>query len=609
MRNYALAEETLAYVTAESPSNTDPRNLVSGSQNVLIDRQRKAKSRGGYARLGVANDALTPIRNAATWNTSTGTELPIRFYDDEMEVYLGTIDGTVIDAWTRVKNGLSTTLTPRAASWFDAVENIDLFLFVMGDVNIYEWNGAVAVVDSITAVTVTKAGANTFAQNRFYAARNMTFFCVRTGTEYTYTGGAATLTLTGIADTTGLIAGDVLIQKLITDSSKPSATRINDTILVFENQLLLGSFTDNEVFISQNDDYDDFTYSAPRVSGEGALLTLDGPSGGLGVVGKNLVAFAGRNSVFSAKYTEIAVSTTLAETLSVKKLDTGVNQSSQSPDAVVPVGDSLLYLSHEPALREISNPDQFVGVDPKTLSNPIKPDFDGEDWTGAKAIWDGNALYLSAPVSIKTYVLEFVEDADGKLRRFWQPPQILPVNAFSIIDGRLHGHSSAVPETYKLFDGYSDVNSTDESLPINAIAKYAYNSFGKRGLLKTFDEYFVEGEIGASTDDVEMDLLFDWNGSTQTVTKTIDGTDEDILEDTLSGSGLGQVPLGQEPLGGSSQSPPDARKFRVVFEMPGEDFSELQTIFSVNNVDRYFAIISHGPNVALAKRRNSEIRK
>lgn len=611
MQDYKLAEEVLGYVSSPDPTNTDPRYLVQGSKNVLIDYQKKVHSRNGYTRLGVANSALTPVRGAVTWNSSTGLELPIRMYDDELEVYLGTIDGTAIDAWTRVTSGLSTTAIPRFTTWWDTGENLDLLLYVLADANIYEWGGGVAVVASITGTTVTKDGTTTFAQNRFYTSRNLTFVCVRTGTEYTYTGGAGTTTLTGIADTAGLVAGDILVQKVVTASSKPAASHTNNTIGTFENQVIIGSFSDNEIFISQNDDYDDFTYSAPRVAGEGALLTLDGPSGGFGILENVLLFFAGRSSIFKAKYQEITVSTTLAETLTVEKMKSGVDQAAQSPDCIIPVGNAIAYLSYEPTLRFLQQPNDIEGPQLKTLSNPIKPDFDAETWTNAQGIWAKNAIHLLAPATSKMWILEFQEDADGNTRRYWQAPQILPVRVLTILDDALHGHSNSLPETYKLFveSTYSDIDSDDNKLPINAKAIFAYNDYNKRALYKTFDELDIEGYILPSTSDLTTTIKYDYGGHTQSVARTIDGTDEDILEENIAGVSLGQAPLGQEPLGGALDAPSELRKFHVTFEIAREDFNRIQIDFETNEIDRYWSIISFGTNATLSPRKNTFNRK
>jgi len=607
MERYSLTTEVLEYNSAVDPTNCDPRTLVVPSQNVLIDRQRKVHSRKGLSRKGIANKSLTPPRNAWTWNNSTGKELPQRFYDDELEVYLGTVDTYAIDAWTRVANSWSTTEIMRARPWWDATESIDLQLMVVGDDNVYEWNGAVAVVSSIASTTITKKGTTTFAQNRFYTNRNKTLTCVRTGTEYTYTGGEGTTTLTGIADTTGLIANDILVQKIVTSADKPAADRTNDTIEVFENQLILGSYDDNEVYISNNDDYDGFAYSSPRIAGEGALVTLDGRSKGFGILGKYLLAFA-KDSIFKVEYVEIAVSTTLTEVLSIKKLNSGMDQGSFGPDTIIPIGDAIAYLSNEPALRYIQDPDQLGGTSPRTLSNPIKTDFDAEDFTNAFGAWHKNAIYLSSPVNSRLYILEFVEDADGKLRRYWQPPQIVPVRSISVINGDLYIHSNYVPETYKLFDSYSDISSDDVKLPIHCIAAFAYSNPSRMNQ-KNFDEYCVEGEISPSTKDLALTLNYGFGGYIQSIERMIDGTDRDILEESLAVSSLGQQSLGQTPIGGASTAPSEAAKFRTILEYPKDDYEGMQAIFSTNEIDRYWGILAHGANVRLSKRKNISIKK
>ena len=613
---FSLAEETLGYMTSQDESNMDFRLLVGGSKNVLIDQQKKVKSRSGYTRLGAANTALTEVRNAWTWRTSTGHIRPQRFYDDEWEVYLEDVDGTTIDAWTRVMSGLSTTELLRSCiqkggngGWYDSTEKIDLCLMVIGDANIYEWNGAVAIVSSITGTTVTKTGTTTFAQNRFYTSRNMTFFCVRTGTEYTYTGGASTTTLTGISDTTGLVAGDILIQKVVTNSNEPAASRTNHFIYNFENQIIIGSEDDNLVYGSKNTDFKDFAFSSPRVAGEGFLLTLDSPTRAITSLGQNLLVGAGKSVVFRVEYTTLAVGTTLAESVKIKRLETGVNQGFLSQETIVPVGNTIFYLTNEVALRTIEDPNNLVGINPKTLSNPIKPDFDAEDWDNAVGMWYKNTLFYSAPDNSRVYMLNFVQDADGKLFRFWNPPQVLPVRAMTLIeiDGveQLYGHSNEVPETYLLFDGSSDAQYTnmpvEDKLPIECRAIFAYNNYKKKGVLKTFDEYYVEGEITPSTTELSLILRYDFDGVTQEITKNIDGSDEDILEGFVGFNSLAQQSLAVNPLGGLLYPPSDARRFRCIFEIAKEHFFELQTEFYSYDVDKYWAILTHGANTELSR--------
>jgi len=543
----------------------------------------------------------------------------MRNFDDELEVWIGTLDGIDINAWHRVRNGWDTDEIIRFALnvWLDS-ETLDVVLMVGGDANLYEWGGGVAVVASATANTITKKGTKTFGQNRFYANANRTLINTRTGTEFTYTGGLGTTTLTGVGggDTNELQANDILVQKVVTHSNEPASGRNNHTIGVFENQVLVGSDDDNEVYMTSSSDFTDTTFSSPRVAGEGGLFTLDGPSRGFGKLGSQLVLFAGDDSVYRVLFQEIAVSTTLAEILNVKKILTGSDQGSFSPDTIVQLGNALMYLSNEPAWRYIQDPEQLTGLDPETLSNPIKPDFDAETWTNAQAIWHKNGVYLTAPTNGRMYILEFVEDADGRLRRFWQTPQTLPIRSLSVLDKKLYGGSNAVEETFELFvsDTYSDMiaNGTygepADKVLIPAKAAYAYNDYGSKSRLKTFDEYYVEGEIRQNTD-VSLEVLYDFGGATDSAEETIEGSDSDILEETLINSSLGQQPLGQSPLGGTLEAPDDAAAFGVAFEIPREDFRKIQAIFSAEQVDAYFAISAHGPNVELSRRRNITIKK
>ena len=112
----------------------------------------------------------------------------------------------------------------------------------------------------------------------------------------------------------------------------------------------------------------------------------------------------------------------------------------------------------------------------------------------------------------------------------------------------------------------------------------------------------MEGYISPSTD-LTLTLNYDYGGYTQSIEKTIEGSNEDILEEFVSGVSLGQASLGQEPIGGSSSVPSDSRKFDATVELAREDFKRLQPVFSSNDVDFFWSVLSFGGNVVLSKRR------
>jgi hypothetical protein len=612
MKNFKLQTGIQGYLTAPDPT-TIGSYLVAGSQNVLIDRQKKFGNRAGYSLLGALNTALTPVLQQYTWNSNTNVQRPVRFYDDELEVWLGTVDGVAINAWTRVKNSITATKIG-FTTWWDTTEKLDLLLYVIGDATMSEWGGGVAVVDSITGTTITKKSTTTFAQNRFYTTRNKVVTCVRTGTEYTYTGGETTTTLTGIADTTGLIDGDILIQKVIVQTDHPIAGYKNTTIFTFQNQIFVGNTESNEVYFSKNSSYHDFAYSAPRIAGEGGLVTLDAPCMAFGVLGGKVILFSGRDDRYVGSFDDITVGTTLSEQFNVTKY-TGTNQGAQSQDVVVSIGDALAYLSYEPALYILESVDALKDPTPKPYSNPIKPDFDNGNWDNAQLNWANSRLHLSAPEDSKLFILEFIEsaDKDGQPIKipFWQPPQILPIRAMSIIDEFLHFSSNAVPETYKMFDelsdGYYEGMDVENKIPIKATAKCAYFNGGKRGELKCFDEFFVEGEISKNTTALSLKLNYELGGALQNVLKYIDGSNPKLIYDNLELMGIGQPPLGGQTNGGAINEIEAISKFRVIVEIAKEDFYEIQEVYETDGVDLAWSILSRGPNATISPRKDTVI--
>lgn len=612
MNNFKLRQAVEGYQT--NSDETDKATLpymVLGSQNVIIDpRFGKFGSRGGYSLLGALNTALKPVRQKFDWITTYGKERNLRWYDDELEVYLGTIDGVVLNAWTRVADSLSTTAIPRACAWWDNTEKIKLMLFVQGDDNIYSWSGAITTLASATANTLTKNGTDTWAEAFFLTSGTRKVLI--DGTEYTYTGGETTTTLTGVSpDPSGETANSVVSQTVDTQADEPTADRTNDYIMEFENQIFLGSDDDNLVYISKSSDYKDFGESSPRLSGEGATLTLEGACKGFGKLEKIPVIFSGKDSLYTVEYVDISTSTVISEQIKIKKLKTGTNQGAFNQETIIPIGDSLIYLSNEPALRMLQSTAQAGQPQLKSLSNPIKPDFDDEDWTNANAVWHKSRYYLSSPVNSKLYILEYQEDANGKLKRFWQPPQILPVRCLSVIDQTLYGHSNSTPETFLLFNGTADRTydgmAVADKLPINAVAKLSYRTYGQRAKMKTHDSFYIEGNISASTDDLQLTLNYDFGGATQESNFTIDGMDKNILYESLEATSLGQQSLGSQPLGSSIQEAPELARFRIILEMPKEDYHELQDIYESSGVDKSWEIVACGGNVEFSKNRNTEI--
>lgn len=603
-KNYQVVDRYLGYRSLPDIEAEDPRYLVTGSQNVLINDQDKVETREGFTITGPTNTAIKAIESSFDWDTQRGGAKYLRSYDDELEARFTDSSGNV--TWERIADGWSN-VDFSFAKWWDATEILEVLIFVVGDSNIYEWSGGMAEIASTTSDTITKTGTTTWAQEGFYTSANKTV--VINGTEYTYTGGENTTTLTGVtADPTGEANGSVVIQKIITNSNKPSATAQNDAVAVLENHAYYLDGTRNTVEVSKNTDYQDFTTpSAPRIPGEAAQLIIDSPGVGLAPLQSKMIVFAGKGDVYRVDFEELEVGTVLAETANVRKLKTGPRQSAFSRDTIADIGTAIVYLSNEKAVRILESAEDLENPLLSNLSIPIKPDIDASNFTNAHMKFNDNRVYLTAPNDSNVFILEFREDEDGNKRRFWQPPQVLPAQRFAIIDDVTHFHSNANPETYKLFDGTSD-NVNGNSLPMEAIAKFPARSYDVRALLKEMDEYYIEGAIGTNTK-ITLNLLYDFDGATQNLEEIVDGSDQSILFEPVFSSSLGQQPLGQQPLGGARTPASNQPRFRVLFEEGTEPFFTLQPVFSSNDVDQVWAILGHGANVRVSPQQPTDIKQ
>ncbi len=595
--NFTLTEQFLGYKTKSDKTNTNSRFLVSPSQNVIIGDSEKVKTREGYSLDGAANAALNAIESGFTWKTSRGTERVLRGYDDELEVRFVAVSGTV--TYERIAASWSD-VDFSFATWWDTGENLEVLLFVVGDDNIYEWGGGVAELSAVTANTITKKGTATWAEAGFYTTGNKVV--IIDGNEYAYTGGETTTTLTGVTPTpAGEAAGSPVIQKIITNTDSPAADVVNDQIAVLNNQLYVVSETLNEVSISQNDDYTDFTFASPRVPGEGELLVLDAPGRAAIPLDQDMLVADIADGWYRTKFEQIVV-TTLKETLSVKKLRTGKGKGLKGRDLVANIGNAIVFISNDNTLEAIERAEQLELITTTNLSDPIKPDFDNEDFSDGHIFSHKNRVYVASPVNSKTYILEFRQTDEG-LFRFWQPPQILPIRKFVTVSDDLYGHSNAVPETYKLFDG-----TDDNDKPFFARAAFSYNSFGERALLKSMDEWFTEGYISSNAE-LELKLNFELDGIVQQLSVTIIGGDSNILFESEVSIALGDSALGDEPLGITDTLATQYPKFRHIFPFAPKDFFEIQAIYEMDSQDGVFELLAIGGNARLSGRQPSYLKR
>jgi len=587
---YQLVDKFLGYVTKPDATNTDGRYLVSGSKNVLINDGEKVESRQGYSLFGAEDATFAPIDASYEWLTSSATELPLRAGNSLLQVYFN-------GSWETLKSSLTSTNLV-FTTWWNNSRKYDELVYVDGSDDTFYWTGGTALYVSATSNSITVSADIT----RFSTSGTLRIKdsggTWRTFTYSSYTGAVFTVTTDPTVYTYSTSAP--ILEDVLSLSNNPASGFNNNFVFTSGNHLVFGSNTSHLIYISKTTAKNDFSFSSPRVAGEGEVLTLDTYGvGGADIEGTMFIS-AGKSEWYKIAFEQLTVGTTLSETISVKKLKTGAGQGALSHDLITTIGNAIVFVSNEPALRTLGFQENYPDVQMQSLSNPIKPDFDNADFTDGHIKSHKNRIYISAPADSIVYINEVSEDEQGRQRRFWQPPQVFPVQRFAIISDTLYGHSNATPETVKLFDTYSDLENN-----IDCIAKFAYRNFGSRTDYKVFSRYYSEGYLQSNTE-LTLTLNYDFGGAAQQVEKTILGTDSDLLFVPDVSNALGDNPLGDVPIGQLNETI-DFPKFRTTHQLANRDFFELQTIYSSNNVDQRWQILAHGPNAIQSKNSPTKI--
>ncbi len=597
MKTFRLIKKFRGYREKTEETNLGPGFLVKGSQNVLFNDGERIQIRKGFTLDGDADASLTPIESSFEWATHRGVEIPLRAFDDKIQ-FRTTITGSTV--WQDLLDDAADAFTSVAfnfTTFWDTTEGQDFLLFVNGTSDLFDWSGGIATFASATSNTITKEGDDTWGELGFLLTGTRRI--IIGGIAYAYTGGEGTTTLTGVTpDPTGggHSAGDIAHQQMRTNADQPSSSFNAELISVLNNQIWVGNTKNRQVFVSKNTDFTDYTFSSPRLPGEGALLTLDNAPTGFQPLDETMVISAGKDDYYNSSFTLSDDMT--KEVLEIKKMKTAPQEAAISQGAMAKMKNAVIMLTNEPTLDSLGRIENIDNNQSKPLSDPVKSLFDRLTFTNAHIQFFENNIYIAVPSETLVLVYNLEQG-------FWEAPQVLPVRRFAIINGELYGHSSTVPETYKLFDGRNDNGKA-----ISANARFSYQNFGRRAWQKSFDEMFTEGFISSNTE-LTLTIKYDYKGATSIQEYIIDGEDTDIIVNTDDLSSLGKNSLGKKALGGSFDILTDVipPKFRVIHTMDKQDFYEFQVEYSSSDIDFNWELLAFGPNVKLSKSDNISIKK
>jgi hypothetical protein len=618
---------TLGYRNREDVTVLPPNVLVSGSKNVLTNTFKRIGNRKGYSLDGQRDSASTDgVYGSFDWLTHIGTErnlrvggnttgtngtLQFRYVATAGDKYLTNTftEGQVY--WIDLKTSVGSTFS--ACRFWDFTNELkDLMLYVDGTSNIFMWSGGVTTLKSRTANTLTLNSSGTWESNGFLGTATYHRKVMINGTEYTYTGGSSTDTLTGVTpDPSAEALNSVVFQSVYTKTDAtitgiPAAFK-NHIIENLNNQIYLSASDNTSVYISQANSFVSFSFTTPlRVVGEGALLTFDAVPTAMRQQTDTMFVSAGQDYWYAIEFT--LDSTNAKEAVSIVPLKTTRRQAARSQDLAAKIKNKIAFVSFETQINTLGVSENFYS-DPQVtdLSYPIVNDVNSYDFTGGSVAYFRKFLFVTAPAEGKMLIYNMTQDVtdggvDASSSHYWEAPQDIPVGCLSVIGGELYGHDWQTFNTFKLFDGYND-----DGHSYTATALFAYDSHGDRTATKSSNELFIEGYKTQSTK-LTAYLRRNLNGQVAKWSWRL-LPNRCIIPPTDDAS-IGKSPIGESPIGTTSSTtdpvatPP---KFRLVQTFAKEPYYEEQVGFSSSGIDHRWEIVSFATNADLTTENQSQL--
>lgn len=627
---YQLVGKFAGYQARTDKTMLTPNVLVAPSQNMMINTAGRASFVKGYILDGIGSSVIdsgilsnfdfknfkNDIRNMrAGFLTSAGNDgkLQYRYLDASKTVN-----------WVDLMTAL-TTVRQAYTQYWDNTELKRLLLWVDGSNNIFEWNGAVTTFASATSNTITKQGTNTWDQEGFYQTRNK--IVVIKGVQYTYTGGDATTTLTGVTpDPTGagIAVGAIVHQAPVTNALSGMTAilaTLGPTVIGCgrRNQVYVGSSTSNNLYISKVNTFTDYGFTTPvRVTGEGALIPLDAPPVSFTpqeVRGDTLSydLFVSQGSDTWSVIRATLSSDLSKETLENIRLKVSPRGGALSNRLVTKMKNQIMFVDNSKIANFLGfMSDQFVPII-VDFSSSIIDDMTSYDFTDASFFYNENYAYLTIPKSglIRIYNMTDqsqeakTEEDVSQQPWFWESPITYPIaGLYYTPDKGLCGHSYTTSESYQLFTGGS-FNTQKISYNLTM----AIDDKGDRTQNKGSDEIYVEGYIKQNTV-VTGTITGDLDAFSNSQTVMINGNDNTIVAYGSGGHALGKNHLGSQPLGGANTTMTTLPAwFHAILTYTTIPLYLEQLSFTAQGVDLQCEFLTFGTNAVMTSEGNNNITK
>ncbi len=581
------------YVSSVDRTNIAPNVLVRGSQNMYKKLSGNMSVRPGQKRQGLANAITSACSSEYVWNTSWGATFTLVVSDETLWVVSN-------ELWYPLVESLNETRWVFDA-WWDDGEKQQVLLMVHGTDAIEMWQGGFGFISSTTSNTIVLD--RTVAVSQLPASGSV----VINGNTYTYSGSSGS-SLTGVSsDPTGEANGSAVLAPVVTTSTTPESGFSNDYIKVVNNQAYVGSYTSNLTYISAQDDYTDYSIPSPRIAGSPELVILDGTGKGIGVRQGNACIGFGASGWAIVSFSDQTVGTDLTNITTITIKPVALLQAPFAHEFIDSVGDNLIYLGQDQQVRSFGDFNNLFVAGYPSLSQEVATELSQEDFDGGALRCIGEFIYVTSPVSGRTYLRQERTMVDGNgmvvSEKLWHTPFIWNATRIDQINGVIIAFSNANPQIYEVWntEQWHDDSPSDEPLPYACIMALGYRGGQRRQGLWSFDKNFTEGYITPGTT-LNLQVNYDYQGATNVINAIINSPSQPgyIFQTPLSSLGdssLGNESLGEGGIADIGEDSDSLPKFKVINSLAITNCFEWQPIIYSDEADARWEILALGTDV------------
>ena len=409
---------------------------------------------------------------------------------------------------------MTSSETANYTYYANGVEDVGRFRIAFGSLS--TTTGATTTLNSVTGFdSADDIGFNT------------TGTVTINGTNYSYTGISG-WNLTGMSSVpTSLSANEGIISATSTAgfTDDPDSA----TAIVIKDQRMYAAYQ-NSVFCSKIDDFQDFSFTSPRVASEGEVVIF--PEGGEKITGlairPDYVAVFKKDYIGSLKFKDFGAD--LSDIPVVNTVNKEVNIGAVNQKSIVNKNFFVMYSNNDIGMTQLSRLANKSFDESINLAERIRPSI--EDYTlagSAVGIIENKILHSTRDDSDFNNVVIVYDSLYDRFTKFtgWN------ADSFTVYNDNLYYGDSVNQNVYKAF--HNEYNDTD--LPYVTEAKTKWFNFGLPDLFKEIAYVYVEGWINKASE-IDFTVYLDEGGTFTSKTQTIDGEGDYVTPLPVKGFGI-----------------------------------------------------------------------